>query len=85
MADSLTAARINLDVAERINRESRDDPSSPLAGKFVGIVDGQVMAVADELDEVVERLHQNGIEPVRALCFEVGLDYDTVEDIWDVS
>ena len=82
MADSLAVSRLNLQVAERINAEARNDPSSPLAGKFVGIVDGQVMAVADDLGEVVERLHRAGADPSRAFCFEAGLDYGQIEEIW---
>jgi hypothetical protein len=82
MADSLAVFQLNREVADRINEEARKDPSSPLAGKFVGIVDGQVVAVADELDEVVKRLIETGAESSRAFCFEAGLDYSRVEEIW---
>lgn len=82
MADSLAVSRLNLEVAERINAETRNDPSSPLAGKFVGIIDGHVMVVADDLDEVVERLCRAGADPSRAFCFEAGLDYRESQEIW---
>jgi Family of unknown function (DUF5678) len=51
-------------------------------GKFVGLVDGRVVAVADDLNEVVERLHRTEADPSRIFCFEAGLDYSQVEDIW---
>ncbi len=82
MADSLAVSQLNREVADRINEQVRKDPSSPLAGKFVGIVDGQVVAVADELDDVVKRLLEIGADPSRAFCFEAGLDYSQVEEIW---
>jgi Family of unknown function (DUF5678) len=82
MSNAAVFSKRNHDLARRINEEARNDPLSPLMGKFVGIVDGQVVAVADELDEVVERLRQTEADSSRTFCFEVGLDYGQVEDIW---
>jgi hypothetical protein len=82
MADAVAISELNRQVARKINSEARDDPGSSLPGKFVGIVDGRVVAVADELDEVVESLRRIGADPSRTLCFEAGLDYDRAEDIW---
>jgi hypothetical protein len=82
MSDALALSEINIAVARKINEEARNDPGSALVGKFVGIVDGQVVAVADDLDEVVEQLRQTGVDPNRTFCFEAGLDYSQVEDIW---
>jgi hypothetical protein len=84
MTDSLSVARLNREVADRINEEARKDPSSPFAGKFVGIVDGQVVAVTDDLDRAAERLRQIEADPSRTFCFEAGLDYSQVEEIWDL-
>jgi hypothetical protein len=82
MAESLSVVQLNQEVADRINEEALKDPSSPLAGKFVGIIDGQVVVVADDLDEAVKRLLETGAEPSRTFCFEAGLDYSQVEEIW---
>ncbi len=82
MADSLAVLQLNREVADRINEEARNDPASAFAGKFVGIVNGQVVAVADDLDDVVERLRQIEGDPSTTFCFEAGLDYCQVEDIW---
>jgi hypothetical protein len=82
MADSLSVTQLNREVADRINEEALKDPSSPLAGKFVGIIDGQVVAVADELREVMRRLRESGADPSRMFCFEAGRDYSRVVEIW---
>jgi hypothetical protein len=58
---------------------------SPLAGKHVGILSGQVVAVADDLDELIERLRQLEAEPRQSLCLEFGLDYAQVQEIWGLS
>jgi hypothetical protein len=82
MADSLAVSQLNREVADRINEEALKDPSSPLAGKFVGIIDGQVVVVADDLDEAVKRLLETGADRSRMFCFEAGLDYSRVVEIW---
>jgi hypothetical protein len=82
MSDALACLQRNREAARRINEEARRDPRSSLMGKFVGIVDGQVVAVADELDEVVESLRRIEADPSRTFCFEAGLDYGRAEDIW---
>jgi hypothetical protein len=82
MADSPSVSQLNREVADRINEEALKDPSSPLAGKFVGIIDGQVVVVADDLDEAMRRLRQTGADPSRMFCFEAGRDYGQVVEIW---
>lgn len=82
MSESTTCSALNLQAARQINEAARKDPDSPFAGKFVGIVDGQVVAAGDDLDEVVGRLRQIEPDPSRTFCFEAGLDYNRVEDIW---
>jgi hypothetical protein len=73
---------LNRDLARIINEEARGDPHSPYAGKFVGIADGHVVAVADDLDELVRLLRQIEADPTRTFCLEAGLDYDDVQEIW---
>ena len=82
MSTSLTVSELNRELARKINDEVRDNPQSPLAGKFVGLLSGQVVAVADDLDELVQRLRQVEADPRHSLCFEVGLDYGQVQEIW---
>ncbi|MGC8643807.1 MAG: hypothetical protein ACP5XB_28435 [Isosphaeraceae bacterium] len=84
MTTPLPVSELNRELARRINEEARGDPRSPFAGKFIGIVSGQVAAVGDDLDELVQRLRQVEADPRQTLCLEVGLDYDRVQDIWDL-
>jgi hypothetical protein len=77
-----TAAELNHALARKLNEEARVNPQSPIAGKFVGISSGQVVAVGDDLDDVIERLRQTGADPRESLCFEAGLGYSQVQEIW---
>ena len=74
----------NRELAERINAEARRDPRSPYAGKFVGITDGQVVAVADSWREVSQRLRQVEPDPNKCCCIEASADYDAVHEVWSV-
>jgi hypothetical protein len=82
MTTPVNVSDLNRELARRINEEARGNPQSPFAGKFVGIVNGQVAAVGDDLDELVQRLRQVEADPHQTLCLEVGLDYGQVQDIW---
>jgi hypothetical protein len=69
-------------LARHINDEAKRDPKSPFTGKFVGIANGKVAAIADDLDELVRRLQQVEPDPSKTFCLEAGLDYDQVQEIW---
>ena len=73
---------INRDLARRINEEARQNPQSQYANKFVGIANGQVVVIADSLDEMSRQLRQ--IEPDVKKCFwiEASQDYEVVHEIW---
>ena len=72
----------NRELARLINEEARRNPASPYAGKFVGIANGQVVAVNDDMDEVVRLLRAVEPDPRKTFCIEAGLDYNQVQDIW---
>jgi hypothetical protein len=74
----------NRELAEQINREARSNPASKFAGKFVGLANGQVAVVADSLDEMLKRLLQVEPDPQRAFWIEAGLDYEAVQEIWEI-
>jgi hypothetical protein len=74
----------NRALAARINEEARRDPNSAYAGKFVGIANGRVVAVADDLDEVVRVLDATEPDPRKTFCLEAGIDYGEVQEIWGV-
>ena len=76
---------INRDLAQSINLEARTNPQSPYANKFVGIANGHVAVVGDDLDDVVRQLRQ--MEPGPRNCFfvEASRDYDEVHEIWELN
>ena len=77
--DDQEVFRLNCELAKRINRETLADPSSPYAGKFVGIANGEVVLVMDDLDTALSRLDE--IEPNnrRGCLIEASRDYSKVE------
>lgn len=75
----------NEELARQINQEARGNPSAPYAGKYVGIANGQVVVVADTLDEVVGRLRQVEPDPMKCRCLEASADYDSVYNVWSTA
>jgi hypothetical protein len=57
-------------LGRRINRDARSNPNSPYAGKVVGIRRGEVVIVADTLDEVALSLPASaaGARNLRLCC-----------------
>ena len=53
-------------LARQIKEEARANPNSPYKGKLVGIADGRVVAVGDNLGEVVRDLRRGG--PIPGKC-----------------
>lgn len=84
MTQTDSISSVNEQVARQINRQARQDPQSPYAGKLVGIANGQVVVVADTWREVVDRLRQVEPDPAKCRCIEASADYDRVEEIWRV-
>jgi hypothetical protein len=81
--DSLSEVRQrNRELAEQINREALGDPSSRYNGKFVGMANGQIVVVADSLDEMAKRLRQVEPDPQRTFGIEASRDYSVVEELW---
>ena len=76
--------KLNRELADRINREALSNPQSPYANKFVGIANGQVVVVEDDLETMVTQLEKIEPENQRTMCLEASLDYSVVEEIWDV-
>ena len=79
-----TVQEINRDLALRINAEARTNPQSPYANKFVGIANGQVVVVTDDLDELGERLRQAEPDPTKTIWVEASRDLDEIHEIWEL-
>jgi hypothetical protein len=74
----------NRELADEINAEARSNPQSPYANKFVGIANGQVVVVADDLGEMIRRLRQIEPDPSMTFGVEASRDYDEVIEIWEL-
>ncbi len=82
MSGGSTVQDLNRELARKINEEARRNPQSPYANKFVGIANGQVVVVADDLDEMVRRLRQVEPDPSKTFGVEASEDPDEVHEIW---
>jgi Family of unknown function (DUF5678) len=69
-------------LARAINQEARSNPS--YVGKFVAIAGGQVVAVGEQLDEVIAALKQVAPERGQGLVIEANADYDGPHEIWSI-
>ncbi|MCI0639945.1 MAG: DUF5678 domain-containing protein [Gemmataceae bacterium] len=71
----------NRELARRINEEARNNPQSPYANKFVGIANGKVVSVADDLDEMMRQLRAAEPDPRKSFWVEASRNYDEVHVI----
>ena len=84
MAVKLTSAQERCwEAALKINRQARESPDSPYAGKWVGFADGELAVVADTMDGMLDRLPEIEPDPDRCMGIEASADYDTVYEVWD--
>lgn len=82
MAAQLKITPADDELAKAINRDARSNPDSPYAGKYVGILDGKVVVVCDDLKSVVDALCEIDRDPTRGLFLEASADYETSHEIW---
>jgi hypothetical protein len=81
MSEASSVQDLNRELARKINEEALRNPQSPYANKFVGIANGQVVVVADNLDEMARRLRQIEPDPSKCFCVEASRDYSEVIEI----
>jgi hypothetical protein len=81
MSTAKSVQDLNRDLALRINAEARSNPQSPYANKFVGIANGKVVVVTDDLQEMARRLPQAEPDPTKTLGVEASFDYTEVQEI----
>ena len=82
MPDVQTVQQLNRELANKINEEALRNPQSPYAHKYVGLANGQVVVVADDLEEMVRCLRQSEPDPTKCFGVEASRDYTQVEYIW---
>jgi Tfp pilus assembly protein PilP len=84
MATITEIEKQNEELAQMINEEARSNPQSPYAGKFVGIANGQVVAVTDDLKELARLLDEVEPDPRKVYWLEASRDYNEVHEIWEL-
>lgn len=72
---------INRELAQQINHEARQVPGSCYANKFVGLANGQVVVIADNLDDLSQQLRNTDPDPANTFWLEANRDYDEVVEI----
>jgi len=81
MSTTNTIQQLNRDLADKLVEEAKQNPFR-FAGKFVGIVNGKVVIVTDDLDELGRSLRHADSDPANGFWFEVGRDYKEEHEIW---
>jgi hypothetical protein len=71
----------DLELARSISREVRANPASPYAHKYVGILDGKVVVIADSAEEGLRQLRQIAPTRDRGLLIDPSVDYDAVHEV----
>ena len=84
MSATTPIQQLNRDLADKLVEEAKQNPSA-FTGKFVGIANGKVVVVTDDLNELGRRLRQADPDPANGFWFEVGRNYNEVQEIWEVS
>ena len=72
----------DLVLARKIAREARLDPASPYAGKYVGILDGSVIVIANSPEEGLRELRKIAPDPSRGMLVDTSADYEAVHEVW---
>jgi hypothetical protein len=72
----------DLELARSVSREARADPNSPYAGKYIGILDGEVVVIADSPEDGLRELRKFGADPNEGLLVDTSVDHDVLHEIW---
>jgi hypothetical protein len=75
----------NVPLFRQINREARRNPHSPYASKWVALLRGQVVAVADTKEEARRELRKRESNRFYGLLFEANGDYETTDYVMEVN
>jgi hypothetical protein len=71
-------------LADDIQRQALGNPNSPYAGKYIGLLHGEVAVVADSPNEAWREMVAREPNPERRVVFEAGADYESVNYILEV-
>ena len=83
MSATTTIQQLNRDLGDKVLAEAQQNPQA-YPGRYVGIANGQVVVVTDDLSELVRRLKEVEPDPAKTFGVEIGRDYKKVYEIWEV-
>jgi len=81
MSTTKSLKEINLELAEKLAREGKNNPQAPYYGKFIGIANGKIVVVADSWEELDRQLPLIEPDPTRTAVVDVGYDPDRVHPV----
>lgn len=84
MSATTTIQQLNRDLGDKVLADAQQNPQA-YPGKYVGIANGQVVIVTDNLDDLVRCLDRAESDATKTFWVEVGRDYSKVCEIWEVS
>ena len=70
------------ELTEQIQRDVRRNARSPYTGRWIGLLGGQVAAVAETFDALAKRMTALEPNPQRRAFFLAGADYDVVHTVY---
>ena len=76
-----TMQEVNQDLADKVLAEAKQNPQA-YPGKYIGIANGQVAIVTDDLDELDRRLEEVESDPTKTYIVDLTLDENEVHEIW---
>lgn len=82
-AQTNQAQQQNWEVAREVSRQTRANPDSPYAGKFLGVAERQIVVVADSWNELHDRLDELGYDRGQRVGIEASADYDRPVMLWN--
>jgi hypothetical protein len=79
---NLPTEQRELEMARTVTRDARANSLSPFARKYVGILDGKVVVIADSPEEGLQQLRKIDPDPARGLLVDTSVDYDAEHEVW---
>ena len=84
MSNVTSIPQLNRELADKVLDDAKTNPNA-YPRKYVGIANGKVVVMADNLDELVRRLIQNEPDASKTFWVEIGRDYTDVIEIWEIE
>lgn len=78
-----TVQQLNRELGDKILEDAKRNPQA-YPGRYVGIANGKVVVITDDLNELARRLEQAEADPALTYGVEIGRDYGRAYEIWRV-